>query len=441
MKFWYQGKNRFNDNVPEYRMMRLKMLPGNEQRSIINMHIALKQWIDDRQGGMTMTVTDGFLVQFLQKFDDYPFEVELHGQKYLIGDGTPTFKAVFKNDLSKKELLTSTSLALGEAYMRGDLEIEGDLYNALDHFMGQMDKFDMDKSALRKLIHTSTSKKNQQQEVSSHYDIGNDFYSLWLDETLSYSCGYFKTEQDSLYDAQVNKTHYILEKLHLEKGMSLLDIGCGWGYLLLTAAKEYGIHGMGITLSAEQQKKFQERIALEGLEDLLSVELMDYRDLAHSGRTFDRVVSVGMLEHVGRENYGLFMQNVDAVLNQEGLFLLHFISALQEHPGDPWIKKYIFPGGMVPSLREMIQIMGEHKFYTLDVESLRRHYNKTLLCWHANFQAHRVEIEAMMGTEFTRMWELYLCSCAATFHNGIIDLHQILMSKGVNNHLPMTRWY
>ena len=125
-----------------------------------------------------MTVTDGFLVQFLQKFDDYPFEVELHGQKYLIGDGTPTFKAVFKNDLSKKELLTSTSLALGEAYMRGDLEIEGDLYNALDHFMGQMDKFDMDKSALRKLIHTSTSKKNQQQEVSSHYDIGNEFYSL-----------------------------------------------------------------------------------------------------------------------------------------------------------------------------------------------------------------------------------------------------------------------
>ena len=118
-----------------------------------------------------------------------------------------------------------------------------------------------------------------------------------------------------------------------------MDIGCGWGYLLLTAAKEYGIHGMGITLSAEQQKKFQERIALEGLEDLLSVELMDYRDLAHSGRTFDRVVSVGMLEHVGRENYGLFMQNVDAVLNQEGLFLLHFISALQEHPGDPWIKK------------------------------------------------------------------------------------------------------
>ena len=359
----------------------------------------------------------------------------------MIGTGTPAFKAIFKEDLSKKELLTSTSLALGEAYMRGDLEIEGDLYEALDHFLGQMDRFDLDQSALWKLIHTSTSKRNQKQEVSSHYDIGNDFYSLWLDDTLSYSCGYFKTETDTLYDAQVNKTHYILDKLHLEEGMSLLDIGCGWGYLLLTAAKEYGVRGVGITLSAEQQKKFTERIAEEGLEDQLRVELMDYRDLAHSGWHFDRVVSVGMVEHVGRDNYGLFLDNAQAVLEDGGLFLLHFISALQEHPGDAWIKKYIFPGGMVPSLREMIHLMGDRHFYTLDVESLRRHYNRTLLAWHDNFQAHRAEVEAMMGTEFARMWDLYLCSCAATFHNGIIDLHQILMSKGVNNTLPMTRWY
>lgn len=155
----------------------------------------------------------------------------------MIGTGTPAFKAIFKEDLSKKELLTSTSLALGEAYMRGDLEIEGDLYEALDHFLGQMDRFDLDQSALWKLIHTSTSKRNQKQEVSSHYDIGNDFYSLWLDDTLSYSCGYFKTETDTLYDAQVNKTHYILDKLHLEEGMSLLDIGCGWAISCLRQPK------------------------------------------------------------------------------------------------------------------------------------------------------------------------------------------------------------
>ena len=388
-----------------------------------------------------MTMGDEFLLQFLQKFDAHPFAIELHGRDYVIGTGEPAFKAVFHEDLSKKALLTSTSLALGEAYMRGDLDIDGDLYEALDNFLGQMDRFNLDQSALWKLIHTSTSKRNQKQEVSSHYDIGNDFYSLWLDETLSYSCGYFKHEADTLYEAQVNKTRYILDKLHLEKDMSLLDIGCGWGYLLLTAAKEYGVQGVGITLSAEQQKKFSERIMAEGLEDRLRVELMDYRDLAHSGWRFDRVVSVGMVEHVGRENYGLFLDNAEAVLKDGGLFLLHFISALQEHPGDAWIKKYIFPGGMVPSLREMIHLMGDRHLYTLDVESLRRHYTRTLLAWHDNFQAHRAEIEAMMGQEFTRMWELYLCSCAATFHNGVIDLHQILMSKGINNTLPMTRWY
>lgn len=133
--------------------------------------------------------------------------------------------------------------------MRGDIEVEGDLFQALDQLLGQMGKFSLDKSALKKLIFTSNSKKNQKDEVSSHYDIGNDFYKLWLDDTLSYSCGYFKNPDDTLYDAQVNKVDYILEKLYLKEGMSLLDIGCGWGFLLIEAAKKYGINGVGITLS------------------------------------------------------------------------------------------------------------------------------------------------------------------------------------------------
>ena len=166
---------------------------------------------------------------------------------------------------------------------------------------------------------------------------------------------------------------------------------------------------------------------------------MDYRDLPKSEMTFDRVVSVGMLEHVGRKNYDLFLKCVHSVLKDGGLFLLHFISALKEHPGDAWIKKYIFPGGMIPSLREIVNIMPDYNFYTLDIESLRRHYNRTLLCWRENFNNHREEIEKMMGVEFTRMWDLYLASCAATFNNGIVDLHQILMSKGVNNSIPMLR--
>lgn len=388
-----------------------------------------------------MTLTENFLIQFLQRFDEYPFLVKLKEEEHLIGDGTPAFTVKLQNDIPKQELLTSTSLALGEAYMRGDLDIDGDLFDALDHFLGQMGKFSTNHSALKKLIFSSHSKKNQQKEVSSHYDIGNDFYSLWLDDTMSYSCGYFKNANDTLYDAQVNKVDYILEKLYLQKGMSLLDIGCGWGFLLIEAAKKYGVSGLGITLSKEQQKKFQDRIKEESLTGQISVELMDYRDLAKSGRTFDRVVSVGMLEHVGRDNYELYIKNVDSVLKKGGLFLLHYISALQEHPGDPWIKKYIFPGGTVPSLREMIHILGDYNFYTLDVESLRRHYFKTLRCWSQNFNEHRDTINEMMGSEFTRMWDLYLNACAATFHNGIIDLNQILISKGINNDLPMTRWY
>ena len=269
----------------------------------------------------------------------------------------------------------------------------------------------------------------------------NDFYRLWLDETMNYSCGYFKTENDTLYEAQVNKTDYILKKLALEEGMSLLDVGCGWGFLLIRAAKEYGVRGTGITLSTEQYEGFKKRIEEEGLEHLLNVQLMDYRDLPKSGMKFDRVVSVGMVEHVGRENYGRFMDCVDKVLNPGGVFLLHFISSQKEHAGDPWIKKYIFPGGVIPSLREIISLMAEHDFHILDVENLRNHYNKTLLCWEKNFKEHESEIKDMFDEEFVRMWDLYLCSCAATFHNGVIDLHQILVSKGANNELPMVRWY
>ena len=194
-----------------------------------------------------------------------------------------------------------------------------------------MGKFSTDEGALKKLIHTSLSKKNQEKEVTSHYDIGNDFYKLWLDSTMSYSCAYFAHENDTLYEAQVNKVDYILKKLHLEKGMSLLDIGCGWGFLLIEAARKYGVKGTGITLSHEQYKEFQKRIKEQKLEDLLTVELMDYRDLPKSGMTFDRVVSVGMVEHVGRENYPFFVQDAAKALKPGGLFLLHFISSVTEH--------------------------------------------------------------------------------------------------------------
>jgi len=362
--------------------------------------------------------SDSFVVKYLSNLIPCTFKLEMGEEQTIIGRGVPEFTVTLKEPLDKKKLLTSTSLALGEEYMKGGIEVDRDLYEVLDKFLGQIGKFTTDRSALRKLLFTSTSKRNQKEEVTSHYDIGNDFYRLWLDETMSYSCGYFKTEEDTLYEAQVNKVHHILEKLHLEEGMTLLDAGCGWGFLLLEAAKMYGVKGVGITLSSEQAKEFQRRIEAEGLEERLEVRLMDYRELEKSGMEFDRVVSVGMLEHVGRENYPLFMRNAQGVLKEKGLFLLHCITAPKENPGDPWIRKYIFPGGTVPSWRELIGLMPEYGFYLLDVESLRRHYNKTLLCWKENFEGVREKVVEMMGEEFVRMWELYLSSCAATFHNG-----------------------
>lgn len=384
---------------------------------------------------------ENLMVKALNKFDDICFLVIVDGEEYKIGEGEPTFTAKFKESIPVSKLLSSTSLALGEAYMSGNLEIEGDLYHALDYFMSEMDKFSIDKKAMKKLIFTSISKKNQEKEVRSHYDIGNDFYKLWLDETMSYSCGYFLNDNDTLYQAQVNKVDYILKKLYLKEGMTLLDIGCGWGFLLIEAAKKYKIHGTGITLSVEQYNEFRRRIVDEGLEGYLEVKLMDYRDLKNSDLKFDRVVSVGMLEHVGRDNYQLFIDCVNTVLKPHGLFLLHFISGLKEHPGDPWIKKYIFPGGVIPSLREIMNCLAEDNFHTLDVENLRNHYNRTLLCWEKNYKEHIDEVREMFDEEFVRMWDLYLSACAAIFHNGIIDIHQILVSKGVNNDLPIVRWY
>lgn len=386
-----------------------------------------------------MQALSRFAAQYLSDLVNVPFRVKHKEEVIDIGNGNPEFTISIKNNIDKKALLMSTSLALGEAYMRGDISIDIDLYDALDILLKNIKNFKTDKSALKRLIYTSLSKKNQQKEVSSHYDIGNDFYSLWLDETMSYSCAYFKNDSDSLYQAQVNKVHHVIDKLNLEEGMTLLDVGCGWGFLLKEAARLKNIKGMGITLSKEQYAKFKNDIEKEGLGGSLSVELMDYRDLKCSGRKFDRVVSIGMLEHVGRGNYEEFISSIDGVLESGGLFMLHYISSLYENPGDAWIKKYIFPGGVIPSLREIVNIFPEHNFHTLDIEDLRPHYNKTLLCWRNNFLNNAKKIQETKGMDFFRMWDIYLAACAAAFHNAVVDVHQVLTVKGVNNRLPLIR--
>lgn len=383
-----------------------------------------------------------FIKTLFKKIKGVSFNVELwDGEILKVGEEQPEFKIIFLKELSNKDLLTSTSLALGEAYMEGAIKVEGDLYYALDRLLSAIDGFSTEREKLTDIFKTSKSKRNQKKEVCAHYDLGNDFYGKWLDETMSYSCAYFKEDGDTLYEAQMNKIYHLLKKLNLKEGTTLLDIGCGWGCLLIEAAKKYKVRGLGITLSKEQYKKCKERIKEEKLEDLIDVQIMDYRDLKKSGLKFQRVVSVGMLEHVERENYQLFFDNVDGVLDKGGVFCLHYISSLKESQGDPWIKKYIFPGGVIPSLREIIALAGEHNFHTIDVENLRLHYKRTLMEWYKNFNNSLGEMEESYEKEFIRMWEIYLTSCAAAFNNGIVDLHQIVFTKGVNNNLPSTRKY
>ena len=388
-----------------------------------------------------MDIEKSFIKNLIKNFEGPSFQVRFwDGEETLVGGGTPTFTIKLNEPLKMKDMALSTTLAFGEAYMDKKFEIDGDLYFALDSILYNITHFNFDFKGLPKIFHKS-SKAKQKENIASHYDIGNDFYSLWLDKTLSYSCGYFKNEKDSLYDAQMNKIHHILKKLNLKEGDTLLDIGCGWGALLIEATKKYKVKGVGITLSEEQFKKFNERIKEEHLESFLEVKLMNYLDLPKLDKTFDAVVSVGMLEHVGRDHYPDFFNSVSSVLKDSGVFLLHYISSLIESPGDPWLKKYIFPGGVIPTLREIISLSAENNYHILDVENLRLHYKKTLLHWYSNFNNNIDIIKNKFDERFIRMWQLYLCSCAAVFNNGICDLHQILLTKGINNSLPLTRDY
>ncbi len=390
-----------------------------------------------------MEINKNIVKSIAEHLSDRSFDLEYwDGEIIKYGEGEPEFKLIIKNFPSKKELLSDPSVALGEAYMKGDIDIEGDLQKFFESIIRNKDSF-MNKNTVFRLASKikAPSLIKSKKDIAHHYDIGNDFYSLWLDKTMSYSCGYFKNPTDTLYDAQMNKIHHILKKLNLKEGQHLLDIGCGWGYLIIEAAKLYKVKALGITLSEEQFKKAKERIKQEGLEDLVDVQLMDYRNLEKSNLEFDRIVSVGMAEHVGHANLPLFFKNVDSVLKESGLFLLHNITNLVETEGNKWITTYIFPGGYLPTLREELNIAADINFRTLDVESLRLHYMKTLEEWCKNFMNNLDEERDMFDDEFLRMWHLYLATCAAAFHYWDIDIHQILFSKGINNTLPMTRKY
>ena len=377
---------------------------------------------------------------FKNLFSD-TFELKLwDGSSEIYGEGEVQFKINFNEPIPKADIIKDPSLAFGEAYMTNKIDIEGSvqkviesLYNNKESFLRNSDKY----SSLLKIA--TNNIKNSRKNIEFHYDIGNDFYKLWLDDTMTYSCGYFKSKDDSLIQAQKNKVEHILKKLNLKEGETLLDIGCGWGELITSAAKKYKVKAMGITLSAEQLEKVKERIKNEGLEDLVEVQLVDYRELKN--RTFDKVVSVGMLEHVGQDHLKEYFAAVNNLLNDKGVSLLHCITSTEIGGNNTWINKYIFPGGYIPAVKELVNCMSDVGFSLNDAENLRLHYGRTLEHWAENFENALPEIRKTKDETFIRMWRLYLNACAASFNSGNISIHQFLFNKGVNNELPWTRDY
>lgn len=395
-----------------------------------------------------MIIEKAFLKTLFKNLFSDPCRIRFwDGEVVNYKEGDIKFEIIFNEPIHEADILSDPSLAFGEGYMTKKIEINGSIedvvasiYNNKESFLGSSGKY---AHILNKI---SNNIKKSKENVEYHYDIGNDFYKLWLDESMTYSCAYFKTPEDSLYQAQENKVNHILKKLALKEGDTLLDIGCGWGELILNAAKKYKVKAMGVTLSKEQFARVNERIKEEGLSDLVEVQLIDYRQI--KDRKFDRVVSVGMIEHVGKENLNEYFAKVNDLLTKGGLSLLHCITSQEnrkeedkEGGTNSWINKYIFPGGYVPSVVELVSHIVSQNLCLIDIEDFRRHYGKTLENWIENFENALPEISKTKDETFIRMWRLYLNACAASFNCGNIYIHQFLFTKGVNNDLPWTREY
>ncbi|HXV23287.1 MAG TPA: cyclopropane-fatty-acyl-phospholipid synthase family protein [Alphaproteobacteria bacterium] len=344
-------------------------------------------------------------------------------------------------------LLFNPRLALGEAYMEGTLTIENaSLYELLDLLALNVTAYEARPSrrvvaglqrALR-AIHTHNPVPRAHRNVAHHYDLSGTLYDLFLDRDRQYSCAYFVHGTETLEQAQESKKLHLASKLLLKPGQKLLDIGSGWGGLALYLARLAGVDATGITLSSEQHKVANERARENGLADRVRFHLRDYR--AETGR-YDRIVSVGMFEHVGPTYYGVFFAKVRDLLAEDGVALLHSIGRM-EMPGgtNPWLRKYIFPGGYTPALSEALIAIERVGLFITDIEILRLHYAETLSHWRRRFEANRERIRAIYDERFCRMWEFYLIGCEIAFRRLNQMVFQIQVARRQET-VPLTRDY
>ncbi|HLI12434.1 MAG TPA: cyclopropane-fatty-acyl-phospholipid synthase family protein [Alphaproteobacteria bacterium] len=375
--------------------------------------------------------------------------IDARGRSHSFGEPDGRVIAIRLHDPALHyKLFFHPSLYLGEAFMDGTLTIEeGDLYGLLDLILSNMERVEshplqLHYQGLQRLLRplrTFNPKRRARRNAAHHYDLSGRLYDLFLDRDRQYSCAYFSSGNESLDVAQENKKRHIASKLRLKPGLRILDIGSGWGGLALTLARfSEGAKVTGITLSDEQLKVSRERAAKAGLSNRVDFALRDYRDMRGQ---FDRIVSVGMFEHVGPNHYGEFFAKVKELLSDDGICLLHSIGRMEPPGGtSPWLRKYIFPGGYTPALSEVLTAVEKVGLWVTDIEILRLHYAKTLREWRRRFLAHRDEALRLYDERFCRMWEFYLTSCEVAFRYLRQMVVQMQLAKHVDT-VPLTRDY
>ena len=368
----------------------------------------------------------------------------------------PATVTVHAPGVLRELLLHRDLLRLTDAYLAGLIDVEGDMEALFDLkrylVAGRLSRGSQLRllgQALRLPVRTPDAttrgrravlpaRSNSRASIEHHYDVSNEFYRLWLGPEMIYSCAYFSSADQPLAEAQRDKLDYLCRKLRLQPGQTLLDIGCGWGALALWAARHYGVQAHGITLSQEQYRLARERVRQAGLAQQVQIELRDYRDL-DAGAQYDRVVSVGMFEHVGVKNYPVYFDTVQRVLRSGGLFLNHGITSengWQCTPLTRFMNHYIFPDGELARISEVTNAMEHAGFEIVDVESLRRHYTLTLRHWVSALELNRDAAIRQSDETTYRLWRLYMAGCAHYFDAGSIGVHQVLAGH-LHRHLPL----